>query len=98
MTVLEPCGGCGERRVLFEPHRLCIDCRDNGGVQLALTVEATDNPDRGELEAIEAAVLQQERDRAREASWSRPCRCSMPWAPDETCVFCGHVPARGLAA
>jgi hypothetical protein len=92
MSVRETCLGCGEKRLLFEPKRLCIDCRDRGGVQLVLTVEATDIPSCGECEAIEAAVVQQERDRAREASRSRPCQCSRPWAPDGECVFCGHEP------
>jgi hypothetical protein len=36
MTALETCRGCGERRLLFEPERLCLDCRDRSGAQLAI--------------------------------------------------------------
>jgi hypothetical protein len=59
-------------------------------VQLAFPSHA-DNPDVGERAGIEAAVLAQERDRAREAFRSRPCRCPRP-AGEITCLWCGREP------
>ena len=96
MSVRAACRGCGEKRLLFEPERRCLDCRD-GGVQLALALDV-DDMDRGAFEAVEAAVLEEEADRAREASWSRTCRCSSPVVDDESCLLCGHEPAEAVAA
>jgi hypothetical protein len=48
-----------------------------GELQLAMALD-TDHPEPGELEAIEAAVLHQERDKARWSTQSRPCRCGRP--------------------
>jgi hypothetical protein len=69
-----------------------------GGVQLAMPLETPDNPTAEARAAFENAVLRQEADRARDASWARTCRCRAPLVDDESCVLCGHEPSQAVAA
>lgn len=96
MSPLERCAGCGRTTVLFSGGT-CLRCGRPEDGQLSLAFDA-DDLDHAQRDAVEAAVLHQEGERAREASMALPCRCPSSMLDDDTCAKCGHAPVWAVAA